>query len=359
MLDSTVKKAFFAPKPEPLPPGNCFRRFLTAKVLASVYRRSSGEVAATMWPRDKLIGEIIERAASAPAMTTVPGWAQELAQIFVTDAIQVMSGVSSATRVMREGLVLAFDGHGTILVPGLAVDATAAGFVAEGAPIPVHNLGLTPASMQPNQLASIAVLTREMIESSNAEALVSDALMKAAGLALDAAFFGTGAASAAQPAGLRNGVTALTPSSATDIFEAYYEDISTLVGAVAPVAGNGQTPFFLVGSPQRSFVLQMRFIRGGETPSESANTIFGSSAMGNDLMAIAQNAIASVIGTDPIIETSNAATLHMDTAPQPVGSVGPERSVWQTDSIAVKMRWVVSWALRDPRGVAWMTPTWK
>jgi hypothetical protein len=33
--------------------------------------------------------------------------------------------------------------------------------------------------------------------------------------------------------------------------------------------------------------------------------------------------------------------------------------LFQTDSIALKMRWPVTWALRDPRGVAWTTPNWK
>ena len=49
----------------------------------------------------------------------------------------------------------------------------------------------------------------------------------------------------------------------------------------------------------------------------------------------------------------------MDTAPQPAGTMGPSRSLFQTDSLALKMRWPVSWALRDPRGFAWLTPAWK
>jgi len=38
---------------------------------------------------------------------------------------------------------------------------------------------------------------------------------------------------------------------------------------------------------------------------------------------------------------------------------GPERSLYQTESIAIKCRWPVSWALRDSRAVAWTTPGWK
>jgi hypothetical protein len=340
-----------------LPRGNTFRRSLTARVVGNVLRQLPSDVAARLWPSDNVTAEILERAASAPAMTTVTGWAAELVQTFVTDAISVMASASAGAQMLREGLVLAFDRAGVILIPGLVVDATSAGFVVEGAPIPVHNFNLTPAQMQPNLIASIAVLTREMIESSNAEALIGDALVRAAGLALDAALFDANAATAARPAGLRNGITALTPSAAPDITEAYFEDISALIGAASTVGGSG--PFFLVGSAARAYVLNMRFIRGGETPAETQKTILGSSALGNDLMAVAPAALAAVIGLDPTIETSRASTLHMETVPQPVGTVSPHKSMWQTDSIAVKLRWPLSWTRRDPRGVAWMTPTWK
>jgi hypothetical protein len=49
------------------------------------------------------------------------------------------------------------------------------------------------------------------------------------------------------------------------------------------------------------------------------------------------------------IETVNAATLVMDTVPGAAGWMGPERGLFQTDSIAIKVRWPVSWALRDRR----------
>ena len=35
----------------------------------------------------------------------------------------------------------------------------------------------------------------------------------------------------------------------------------------------------------------------------------------------------------------------------------PVRSSWQTDSVGLKFRLPVSWALRAP-AVAWLTPTW-
>jgi hypothetical protein len=84
-----------------------------------------------------------------------------------------------------------------------------------------------------------------------------------------------------------------------------------------------------------------------------------SAAVGNDLIAIAPQAIASAVDTDPEVDVVDAGVLVMDTAPGVAGVAGPERSLFQTDSLAIKVRWPVSWMVRDTRGVAWMTPSWK
>lgn len=332
--------------------GNVFRRLLTARAVASARGRSPEQEAARLWPNDLMTMEVVERAASAPAMTSVAGWAAELVQRYVADALEVMSAASAGAALLRLGLVLAFDRAGFLMVPGFVSDASAASFVAEGDPIPVHPFGLTPAQLDPHKIASIAVLTREMIESSNAEALVGDALTRAAGLALDAVLFDTNAATAARPAGLRNGIATLTASNNADMGEAFFEDTAALIGAVSAVGGPG--PFALIASPARATLLNLRFVF--EAPNL---VVLGSSAVGNLMIAISPAALAAALGIDPLVETANAGTLHMDTAPTAVGSAAPSRSLFQTDSIAVKLRWPISWALRDPRGVAWMTPIWK
>jgi hypothetical protein len=206
--------------------------------------------------------------------------------------------------------------------------------------------------LSPFKLATIAVLTREMIESSNAEALISDALVKACGAALDAVLFGSAAASAAQPAGLRNGVATLTASSSADAFEAALEDISAVINAVAAVGGAG--PYALVMNAGRAIAL------GGRLYRDPNVNVYVSAAVGNDLVAIAPAALVSAFSPTPDTETANAGTLHMDTAPvADPGSTGTHKSLFQTETTAVKVRWPVSWVLRDTRGVAWLTPTWK
>ena len=344
----------FKRSPLPLPEGNTFVRMLTARAIAKLQERSASEVAAEMWPSDRLIAALLARGATAPAMTTVTGWAAELAQRRVADAIAALGPASAGAEILKRGLLLNFDGRAQISAPGFVAEFGNGGFVAEGQPIPVRQLNATPALMQPHKLASIAVLTREMLESSNAEVLIADALTRAAGRMLDEVLFDANPEDAARPAGLRRGIAALTPSANADSGYAALEDITALIGSLAPVAGNG--PYIIVASPGRAVMMASHFPGGVGTNV----IVLGSSAVINDILAIAPDALVAALEPDPQIETATSATLHMDTVPQTIsGTSTPHRSLFQTESIALKLRWPVSWALRDPRGFAWLTPTWK
>jgi len=55
----------------------------------------------------------------------------------------------------------------------------------------------------------------------------------------------------------------------------------------------------------------------------------------------------------------------MDTAPLPIASPGapatvsaPTRSLYQTDSIGLRLRLPVTWAKRHGAAVAWVATTW-
>jgi hypothetical protein len=344
--------------PPPLPGGNLFRRLLTAHAVANVNRRPVTDIIGEMWPSDRLLAELTVRAVSAPAMTGVAGWSAELAHKLVFDALEGLGASAAGAQLLLQSLVLAFDGNGLISAPGFVANAGSAGFVSEGSPIPVKQLSSAAALLQPFKLAALAVLTRTMIDSSNAEQLVGDTLMRSAALALDAQLLGSAAATAAAPAGLLNGITASTPSTNTDEMGAFYEDCHTLLDAVSAVGGNG--PFVLIGSPGRVATMVMRFVlQPGNVSVLAAN------AVGNNLVCVAPNAIVAALSPNPVIETATAGELHMEGAtPLPIVNGGapaaPSRSLFQTDSVALKMRWPVTWALRDPRAVAWLTPgAWK
>jgi hypothetical protein len=342
--------------PPPLPGGNTFWRCVTAFAVAGVLHISPVQVAIRLWPSDMMTAELLTRAPSAPAMTPIAGWAAELAHKIIRDALEGLGPSAAGAQLLLQSLVLAFDGYGLISAPGFVASAGNAGFVAEGDPIPVRQLAAAAVQLQPNKLGAIGVLSREMVESSNAEMLVGDVLKRAAAAALDVALFGSSAATAAAPAGLRNGIATTTPSAATDPLEAFYEDCANLINAVSVVASNG--PFVLIASPGRAAGMVMRFVL------QAGNVgILASNAVGNDLVCVAPYAVVAALSPIADIETARAGELHMSDTPLPIVSGGapasPARSLFQTDSIAVKMRWPVTWAARDPRAVAWTTPAWK
>jgi hypothetical protein len=340
-----------------LPSGNLFRRLLTVRTLATLWRVSTEEVAAAIYPGDRMLEAVLTtKATSAPAMTTTTGWAAELLAKLIADAGDALGAASSAVSVMQKGLLLNWGNYGQISVPAFVASANNAGFVQEGSPIPVRQLASTAAMLNVFKVASISVMSREMMESSNAEALISDALTRSCALAIDAVFFSSNAAvSNTSPAGILNGISTTTASNNTDLFEAFSEDASNLINAVSAVGGNG--PFILVTNPGRAVTIATHYISFRD---ETQFQLVGSSAVGNTMITIAPQAIAAAVDVNPEIETVNAATLVMDTVPGTMDSTGSaHRSVWQTDSIAIKVRWPVSWVVRNSQGVAWLTPTWK
>jgi hypothetical protein len=336
---------------EPLTKSNSFVRLAAARALEAFSKKSFASIVTRHWPNDRVL-DYVARAPSAPAMTSVAGWAAELAQTVVYDALEALGPASSAAELFRHGLVLSFDGAGAISCPGFVAEFGNAGFVAEGLPIPVQQRTLGIATLNPHKLCGIAVLTEEMMESSNLEALIGDVAVKAAGRMLDEVLYDANPGDASRPRGLRYGVANLTPSNATDLLEACLEDVTALINAVAPVGGNG--PYALIASPGRAMVLRSKLVGH----DEKQLLILGSSAVINDVLCVAPAALVAALSPDPEIESTSAGTVVMDTAPGAAGTMA-EKGLFQTRSVAIKMRWPVTWALRDPRGFAWLTPVWK
>jgi len=353
-------------KREPLlefAPGNLCVRVTVAKVLAKVRQALPIDIAMSLWPNDKMVQamltqtgvslETVQRAASAPAMTTVSGWAAELAIKATADAVDALSAASAAADLFRMSLLLNWNGAASIVVPAMAASANNASFVAEGDPIPVRQLTSAGPTLLPYKVASIAVLSREMLESSNAEAIIADALISSAALAIDSAVFDANAATSARPAGLRSGISTTTASANADPYAAFLEDVSNLLGVVSVVGGKG--PYALVANPGRVGTMGINRIA-----DEGFVVALPSGSVGNIIIAVAAPAVAAAIAPVPDVETANAGTLVMDTAPGAVNIAGPSnRELFQTDSIAIKIRWPVSWILRSASGVAWTTPSWK
>jgi HK97 family phage major capsid protein len=190
--------------------------------------RNAYRVARAAWPGDRQTLDFVTRAASTPATTTGTGWAAEIAHTVVEDLLVSLGPASAGSELLRRGTVLTFDGAAKLSVPSLVAAATNAGFVGQLAPIPVRQLSVNAgASLEPHKFATIVTLSREMIDSSNAEQLVRLALVDSLAAALDVALFGTTAGDATRPPGLLYGVTPITAKTGGG-FSAVWADIAAV-----------------------------------------------------------------------------------------------------------------------------------
>ena len=209
------------------------------------------------------------------------------------------------------------------------------------------------AGLTPFKLATIVVLTSEVIRNSNAEAVVRQALLNSVAGSLDAALFGNDAATPElRPAGLLYDIEALEPSDATDKFAAMANDISALITSVAWIAGNSNVT--LIAAPAQAVRLLM-------APARPYLVLMSASLPDKTVVAVANDAVASVAEL-PSIDASRDSVVHMNDAPAQLNTgtpAPPTYSMYQTDSVSLRLRWPVSWALRDPRALAWMQDvTW-
>jgi hypothetical protein len=256
---------------------------------------------------------------------------------------------------LARGIRLDFADYASITMPTLSLPSPGVGFVGEGAPIPVttatSGAGVT---LTPFKFAAMSSLTREMMESSNAEVMIRAVLVESSALALDAALFSANAGASDRPPGLLYNVTPLTPASAASgKSEVIVDDLQALGLAIAPVSGNGEIT--LIASPDAAVALRLRL------PSPVQWPVLTSVALpARTVIAVAAAALVSAVQGTPLIDASTVAEFHRETVPAPiVTSAGvmatPIGSLFQTDQIALRLRWPLSWALRDARGIAWMT----
>jgi Phage capsid family len=294
------------------------------------------------------------RGAVVPTTLTTAASAMKTV---VADFVESLAPASAGAALLQQGLQVTLDGTMSVTVPSFLAAASNVGWIDEAAPIPNRQLAVIAGpTLSADKLAVLVALSSEMLSGSNAEAFVRDALTQSAGLALDSALFDAAAASAARPAGLRNGISALTASAPPDKLDAMIADISALVTAVAAVARNG--PIVLVAAPAKAMTLRIR------APRELPVDILASSALAaNDVIAIAPNTLVS--GNGPVrIEASRDATVHyfdpaaaISTAGTPNVVAAPVASTWQTDSVSLRLILSTTWALRHPSGLAWLTAT--
>ena len=330
-------------RPAPVEPTmNTLTRAVIAQAQATLDRNvRAADYAASTWPNDQGV-PLVLRAAVNPTLMS----ATALVPITVA-FVEALGPLTAGGALVNAGISLASFGRGLVTVPGFAPGEST--FVAEGAPIPVKQFVASGPTLSSYKLATIVTLSAELLEHTDAETLVRAVLTESVALGLDRVLFSASAAVAGkQPAGLLNGIAGLTATAAGS--GALAADITKLLIAIAPVASGG---FFIVAAPGQAAMLQ--FALGQPVPNVHASAALAAGTV----IAIAPRAFVSIMET-PRIDASIEALVHQeDTTPAEIGSGGvvaaPTRSLFQTNSVGLRMITPVSWGLRAPGAVAWMS----
>jgi HK97 family phage major capsid protein/HK97 family phage prohead protease len=345
--------------------------FIVAK--SHVTNRSLQDIILNDFGGDKEV-EVMTLAATNPAMTNVAGWAAELIETQIGEFLDLLSPESVWAAL--NGLRLTFDRTGAVRLPGRTARSLGGSFVGEGAPIPVKQAALTSVLITPFKLGVITTMTRELAQRSSpaAEPLFRQMMIEDTAVNIDAALMDNSAASAIRPAGLQ--VMGTGSASAGNTVANIVADLRAMVQSMID-AGAGRRPVWIMNESRRIGLLTALSSTEDSRPfadEVSQGRLFGYPIITSInvpsaiVFLIDQAEFVQGYGDSPALDMSNQATLHMeDSAPLPIatGAQGsgvlatPTRSLFQTDSLALRLIWDISWASRRAgaiqykTGVAW------
>jgi hypothetical protein len=335
----------------------------------------------------KVISDIVLKTATVPATTTGAGptnWAAELVQQINAELMPRLAPSSVYPTLSGLGLRLDFGRNGRISIPTrLATPTINGSFVGEGNPIPVRQAAFSAQTLTPKKMAVITTWTREMDEHSvpAIEGLLRNAIQEDTAAAIDAVLLDATVASAIRPAGLRWYSAGLTPTpigAPANPFNALVTDLKNLTGAILTATNGNIRNMVFIMNPQQA--LSIGFI---QPPNPSGLFPFrdeinagringkplilsGTVPLGTVICLDAADFV-SVTGDNPRFEISDQATLHMeDTNPAHLGTVGtpnsfaaPAMSMFQTDSMALRLVLPMNWIVRRTGVVSWVAGvTW-
>jgi HK97 family phage major capsid protein len=308
--------------------------------------------------------QIVLRAAVNPAATGTAGYAAELVQIAYGGFLDRLIANSLYGPLSETGMRIDFGSNGVVKIPTRTNTAKAAGaWVGEGAPKPVKKISLAPITMTPTKLAVITTFTEEMAFYSTPaiEGILRKAMADDTQESIDGFLIDNVAASAARPAGLLNGVTPVAASSATTTVQKIVDDLNALIKPMEALGGGGR--IVLMVNPAQARSLTMATTTTGDFVFDGLGQAAGKFGIARivssrtvpvgQVIAVDAEWFATATGDTPRFAVSNEATLHEeDTTPLALGTAGspnvvaaPMRSLFQTDSIAIRLSIYVTWAM--------------
>lgn len=322
--------------------------------------------------RDETLNTVL-RAAVNPSMTSVAGNAAELVQTVNVGFMDRILFKSLYAPLAARGPRYTFGpGVTQIKIPVRTTTAQVSGaWVGEGAPKPVKPPSFSSVPLTPFKLAVISTFTEEMALYSNPaiEGIIRQAMTDDTSVSLDTYLIDATASSSTRPAGLRYNIAALTATASGTLVEKMVADIKQIINAI--VASGGGSDIVIMMNPAQSVSIGFAqtttgdFMFSGTTEAGqrfNVTFIVSQTVTAGMVIGIEASEFASATGDTPRFAVSNEATLHEEsTTPLAIGTAGspntvaaPVRSLFQTDSIAIRLTLYVSWVMRRSGMVAWI-----
>ena len=365
------------------PKGDLIFKQATAKYIAHVKRIPLEVAVKEAYPSDAGLMAVV-KTANNPADTTTTGWATELTEEANQGYLDLLRGVAVAPQLWAvAGVNLQFMGYTALNVPSRAGTATdlASGWTGEGSAIPVRRATFATQKIEPYKWAAITTMTKEIMERSTPaiEALIRNGMLQDTGTKLDNDYLGESAAVGGySPRGLFQGVTGTAASTGgATVGDDMLADLKNLLNPFY-AANMGQTLRILM-HPSNALAMSLVLYNGTYLFRDelARGTIFGVPVIQSTNIPVDElqcvDMAHQAVANGPIMFTvSDSATIvEVDddgVAPamgagqprNPTGAVGgangagtttplsPVRSLFQTETVAIKQVQYLSWAqLRD------------
>ena len=356
-----------------------FAKLATAAFVAHTQSKSLEAAAAQAFESDRELQAVV-KAATAPALTGVSGWAQELTRQGYADFMDALRPVSFYAQLAASGTSIAFGGNQSISMPAQAgaMGDLAGSFVGEGNLIPVKRTSYAAKILNRYKMGVISHFSKELSRVSipSIQGLITSQIVADTAFAIDAALISANPAVAnLSPAGLLNGVTlsASAGTTAADVLA----DIKTLVTPIIAQNGNSQAIVLLMNPLQElglSFVTTAvgTYVFRDQLASGRLNgykVIVSNNIPAGTVIALDASSFASAFDTPEFAVSDTAALVQAnDIAPAPnvagqssmtAVTSGNVVSLFQQELIAVRMTMPLSWLMRRDgfvtgiNGVAW------
>jgi HK97 family phage prohead protease len=329
---------------------------------------SAVDLARSLYPNDPAIVEVV-RATIPAAITTNPTWAGALigeAGAVVADFLEYLRPQTILGKFGQNGI------PDLTRVPFYAalIGQTSGGagyWVGEGKAKPLTQFDFERKMLTPLKVANIAVLSDEIVRSSNpaVEPLIRDALVAALRERLDLDFVDPAKAAVVNisPASITNGVAPIA-SGGSDA-ESVRADVKAALTAYTSGNNTASGGVWIMPTNLAMSLGMMTNLLGQPefgTVDRNGGTFAGFSVIPSDYVpadtVILANAPEIYLGDEGgfNVDMSREASLEMSDAPTMASSpgsaaTGPVVSLWQTNSVGLRAERTINWLKRRPEAV--------